>query len=163
MRELIFCALVVVPAVFLTLAIRLVMRGIGALRRGRLPSVDEALSAKPLGELAVMSAIGTALVWALGIAFGFFLLDPGQMCAMAAARSEVYTDAAFAGVVTHHAFPVAATCAWADGTEYDLVPGWINPLIALFALTFVAALLALTAGAVRRRQGRYRSPKGSRS
>ncbi|GGL14364.1 hypothetical protein Sme01_06590 [Sphaerisporangium melleum] len=153
MLEIMVGSLLVAPLVFLVLAIRLVLRGVRTLLRGRPPSAAEVLAAKPLAELAAMSALGVALCWAWGIGSGIYVLDPDQMCAAAAAPAEVYAHGEFVRVATHYGFPVAATCLWDGGTAYDLVPPWVNPMIVLFALTLVAALLALVGGVVLRRRG----------
>ncbi|WP_405140088.1 hypothetical protein OG589_24940 [Sphaerisporangium sp. NBC_01403] len=148
MAEFLICCLLLAPLVFLVLAVRLALRVVRAVRRGRPPTPAQALSPKPLLELAAMSFLGTALCWAAGIGSGFYILDPDQMCGMAAGRAF----SAFRTIETQASFPVRQICRWTDGSGYDLVPAWVNPAIALFFAAFLASLLACLAGLILRRR-----------
>lgn len=85
-----------------------------------------------------LTFIGYAgLVYAFGLSTGFYILDPDQMCASAAGHDPA---GAWAGL-DFSAFPLRNTCRWNDGTTYELVPGWVNPLsYALLAVAWIALL-----------------------
>ncbi|GII31099.1 hypothetical protein Pmi06nite_45410 [Planotetraspora mira] len=143
--------LIFAPFVFLLLAIRLSWRAVRALKRRRLPGPTHDSSLKAAIEVAAMSVIGAGLCWTAGVGSGFYLLDPDEICD----RSRLSGSAAGSDVVTieeHLSLPVRQTCVWADGTRYDLVPSWVNPMIAVFLVVLALSLVVCVAGLVTHRR-----------
>ena len=54
-------------------------------------------------------------------------------------------------IVTREALPVSAQCVTSGGVGTELVPGWVNPVIFLGIILFVAALVTGALGGVLRR------------
>jgi hypothetical protein len=143
--------LILAPFVFLLLAIRLSWRAVRALKRRRLPGPTHDSSLKAAIEVAAMSVIGAGLCWTAGVGSGFYLLDPDEICD----RSLPSVPAAGSDVVTieeHLSLPVRQTCVWADGIRYDLVPSWVNPMIAVFLVVLALSLVVCVAGLVMHRR-----------
>ncbi|GAA2525732.1 hypothetical protein [Winogradskya humida] len=75
---------------------------------------------------------------------GFGALDPGEMCASAAgfySGTPGPPDDRWTGMV-ERGLPIGRTCVWSDGTRFELVPWWVNPLLFAWLTTAVAALPA---------------------
>ncbi|MFD5648255.1 hypothetical protein [Streptomyces sp. NPDC127039] len=100
---------------------------------------------RPSGTTCALLAViggGTALgVYAWGVSRGFYLLDPDQMCAARGARGDY--------LVTRMMLPVSVRCVTEDGTGTELVPGWVNPVVAAGLLLFVLAVVEGTIRVVR--------------
>ncbi|GAA1257665.1 hypothetical protein GCM10009665_54980 [Kitasatospora nipponensis] len=127
-----FLAPVVLVGTLVVLLVRLV-RAAGNLRSLLTPGT--------LLLVAVAGAAASTGAFGIGMASGFYLLDPDDFCASHGFAAQ--------RVVTH-AFPVSARCV--DGpVEGELVPGWVNPTVLLGAFTAVLGLSG-AAGLVARRR-----------
>ncbi|MFF1299314.1 MULTISPECIES: hypothetical protein [unclassified Streptomyces] len=80
--------------------------------------VPDAASCALVAVLGGAAAFGA---YAYGVAQGFYILDPDQMCAAAGARGD--------HVVTRMALPVSVQCVTWTGEGSELVPGWVNPVV----------------------------------
>jgi hypothetical protein len=136
---------VVVGLLILALPVLLVAAVVVAWRR-RVP-VRRVLASRGVATAAVLCALaGAGATYLVGWFAGFYILDPDQMCAAAAG---FYTgtpgppDTLWEGI-RHSSFPLRQTCVWADGTRYELVPGWVNPVLCTW-LTAALGALALPA------------------
>ncbi|MDH6137697.1 hypothetical protein P3T37_007130 [Kitasatospora sp. MAA4] len=75
---------------------------------------------------AVLSLAASAVLFGYGALSGF--TRAGKLCALAAGRSPSDLPD---GTVEQTLLPLSHVCRWRDGTSVDLVPGWLNPLLAL--------------------------------
>ncbi len=112
--------------------------------RRRRPLLDVLLGPGLLVGVALTFVAYAAIVYAIGLLSGFYFLDPDQMCA---GRAGFYSgrtgpsDSSWTGI-EHSYFPLRHTCRWADGTTFELVPRWVNPLSGALLAVAWAALLA---------------------
>jgi hypothetical protein len=106
--------------------------------------LDALLGPGLLISIALTAVAYAGVVYAIGFFSAVYILDPDQMCAGAAgfySGRPGPPDSSWIGI-GHQYFPLRHTCRWTDGTTYELVPGWVNPLsFALLAVAW-AALLA---------------------
>lgn len=93
--------------------------------------------------VALTSITYAVVVYAIGFFSDLYFLDPDQHCAVRAGFASGRpgpSDSSWTGV-EHSYFPLHHICRWGDGTAYELVPGWVNPVF--FTLVAVAWLALL--------------------
>ncbi|WP_051797663.1 hypothetical protein [Catenuloplanes japonicus] len=115
-------------------------------RRGRTTSAA-LLAPGTLAGLVVVALIYAAGTYGWGTLSSFYLLDPDQMCASAAgfySGTPGPADELWTGIIAHD-LPLQRTCAWSDGTRFELVPWWVNPLFFAWLTIAAGALLAAPA------------------
>ncbi|MFF9362716.1 hypothetical protein [Streptomyces griseoluteus] len=86
----------------------------------------------PSFVLALMTAAVAFGLFGYGVACGFYILDPDQMCAAQGVPGD--------RIVTHETLPVSAQCVTEAGAATELVPFWVNPAIYLCLLVCAAAI-----------------------
>ena len=124
------------------------------IRRRGVPLPDALLSPGFLISVALNCVVYAAAAYAIGLFSAFYFLDPDQFCA---SRAGFYTgtpgpsDELWRAIDTNY-FPIRQTCRWADGTTYDLVPPWVNPLFFTFVAIAWLALLARPLAVLRTRR-----------
>ncbi|MFI5839977.1 hypothetical protein ACIA8K_09735 [Catenuloplanes sp. NPDC051500] len=145
-------AIVALVAVILILASPLLLLA-GHVRRQvrrRGLTVTGALLAPGTLVAIVLISLGYAAgTYGVGALSSSFTLDAGEMCASAAgfySGTPGPADELWTGIATRD-LPVERTCVWSDGTRFELVPWWVNPL--LFTWLAVAAGVTLAAPAAR--------------
>ncbi|GHF18649.1 hypothetical protein E5082_16555 [Streptomyces griseoluteus] len=94
--------------------------------------------------LALMTAAAAFGLFGYGVACGFYILDPDQMCAAQGVPGD--------RIVTHETLPVSAQCVTEAGAATELVPSWVNPTICLCLLVCAASVTAGAASLLRRRE-----------
>jgi hypothetical protein len=135
--KIVALVLLLPPALIL---VRLVWR----VRKGRTPFLEALLSPGIVASVALTCIGYAAIDYAIGFFSDFNMFDPDQMCA---SRAGFYSgrpgpsDKSWLGI-TDELFPLHHTFRWADGTIYELVPGWVNPLFYTLLAMAWAALLA---------------------
>jgi len=121
------------PLVLLAVRVRRLVR-----RRGLTVSAA-LLTSGSLIAIVLIALVYAGVTYGWGVLSGFAALDAGEMCASAAGfysgtpgpSDEMWTGIAGRG------FPIERTCVWSDGTRFELVPWWVNPL--LFSWLAIAA------------------------
>ena len=145
--------LIVVGTLFIAPMVVIVTSAVRGRRRG-LSLWAALLRPVPLTAVGVLALAGAATIASLGWLPGIFAWDAAEMCASAAgfySGTPGPSDASWTGI-DRQLFPMRQTCRWADGTTYELVPGWLTP--ALVALVLIA--LAAFGEAIVRAVGRPR-------
>ncbi|MFJ1650619.1 hypothetical protein ACIOC2_04215 [Streptomyces sp. NPDC088337] len=107
-------------------------------------------SATTCALVAVLAGTAALGAYAYGAMSGFYILDPGQMCASWGVQGD--------HIVTRMTLPVSAQCVTSGGVGTELVPGWVNPVVFVGLTVFVLALATGTLTVVRRRLPRREDP-----
>ncbi|WP_212998135.1 hypothetical protein [Winogradskya consettensis] len=146
-------ALAVIALVLLTPLLILAIRVRRLVRRRGLTISAALLTLGSLTTIVLTALIYAAATYAWGMLSGFGALDPAETCASAAgfySGTPGPPDDRWTGIA-ENALPIARTCSWSDGTRFELVPWWVNPLLFAWLTIAVAALPAgLAARAVDR-------------
>ncbi|NEB94997.1 hypothetical protein G3I21_25500 [Streptomyces bauhiniae] len=104
----------------------------------------------PCFLLALMTASTAFGLFGFGVACGFYILDPDQMCAAKGVPGDM--------IVTHETLPVSAQCVTGAGAATELVPFWVNPMIYLCLLVCAVAIGAGVTSVACRKPARSDSP-----
>lgn len=134
---------VALPLLLLAARVRRLVRG----RRITVPAA--LLTPGSLIAMVLISLLYAAGTYGIGVLSSFHMLDPDQMCASAAgfySGTPGPADELWTGIAERD-LPIQRTCEWSDGTRFELVPGWVNPLF--FMWLTVAACVALAGPAAR--------------
>ncbi|MFD0313823.1 hypothetical protein [Streptomyces flavalbus] len=91
--------------------------------------------------VAVLAGSAASGAYAWGVMSGFYILDPDQLCAARGVPGD--------RIVTRETLPVSARCVTPDGVGTELVPGWVNPVIAAGLTLLTLAVAAGTLAGVR--------------
>lgn len=137
-----FLAVVLMLAVPVFVLVRAAVKGA---RRG-LPLRRALLRPGPLSAVGALALVGAAAAAFAGWAAGFYVLDPEEMCMW---NGGTYAGTTWTGI-DQQVFPIRQTCTWADGRTYEMVPGWVNPVLAGFLLVALAAFIEAVVRAVGR-------------
>ncbi|MDQ8703950.1 hypothetical protein RCO28_15815 [Streptomyces sp. LHD-70] len=120
------------------LVVSAVRRGASALREGRTRRARLSFAV----ATAPVAFLGLLVSWSVGAFSG--ALDVGEACV----TQQQHYDSAYRAqhaAEMNQPFPLRNAC----NADYDLVPGWVNPAVVLFAALLVASLSVLAAGFVR--------------
>ncbi len=109
-----------------------------------MPFLTALLSPGILISVALTSIVYAAIAYAIGFVSDFYVLDPDQLCASQAgfySGTSGPSDSSWRGIDDSF-LPLSHLCRWNDGTTYELVPPWVNPLFFTFLAIGWLALLA---------------------
>jgi hypothetical protein len=97
---------------------------------------------RTIALLGVLALVLAGACYGVGVTRGWYLLDPGQMCAMSPGESRPRTDRPpeYLVIETRYA-PVSVICIWPDGRRKELVPVWVNTAVLLLLLTGAGAIV----------------------